>query len=206
MTLSYELTEEDQIAYNLWLGDRLLLKKPLIHLFTAIYSLFALLIGVSSLVIGLTNGQVAEILIGLLCLLFSVLAAPIPALRRRWRQALIRHNLRRSSVLLQRYLGSRTTSIETGGLRVVGRPGELLLAWEGLNHAATETLDIFHVVPQNAIVIPRTAFSGEAHRTAFLAEVEKLRGRPTGQPTHGTWWTQGASLVQSEEQQDQRRS
>lgn len=207
VNVSYEISEDDQLAYNLWLGDTALLRKPLWKAFTGAYSLIALGFGASLVLTGVVRGHLANVLLGLFCLFCGMIALPLPALQRRWRGALIRWNLKRNAAMVQKYRGTRTATVEATGLRVVGSTGERLLLWDGLHRAETATLDIFHVAPADAIVIPRRAFSSDAHRQNFLAAIESAKaGAIPALPTPAqaqTWWTQ-SGVTEAETQNVQR--
>ena len=106
---------------------------------------------------------------------------------------------------MQKYREMRTARVEATGLRVVGPMGERLLLWDGLTHAETPALDIFHLAPADAIVIPRRAFSSDAHRRSFLNTIESAKAGVVAQAQSQTqtWWTQ--SGVSDAETQPQKR-
>jgi hypothetical protein len=210
VNVSYELGEDEQVAFNLWLGDIQLLKKPGVRVFSAIYSSLALSIGFFLLYNGFAQGRFINVALGMLCTALGALMLPIPSFQRQWRTQVIQQNIRRNAKMLQKYLGTRTASIEATGLRVVGPTGERLLLWDGLTHAETDTLDIFHLAPADAIVIPRRVFTSGDHRQSFLSAIEAAKTGTTA-PTQSqtqtqTWWTQSGVGEHEETQNNTSKS
>jgi hypothetical protein len=190
MNVSYEISEDDQLAFNTWLLWQGVRSKKGRYAFARVYGIFATGFGVFLMFWIPVSAEVFRL--GMLCTFLGLFVGLMPEWSTRlWRKMAIAQ-FRKPK--FQKYLGTRTASVEATGLRVVGATGERLLLWDGLTHAETDTLDIFHLAPADAIVIPRRAFASDAHRQSFLSAIEAAKtgavAPAQSQSQTQTWWTQ----------------
>ena len=195
VNVTYAITEDDQLAFNRFVSgiSQHNIRKRILAM--RLYGIFATSFGIFLLLFMSFSPEIGSI--GLLCIFFGLFIGLMPewsvAVWKRRMLALVRRPE------FQKYLGTRTATIEATGLRVVGQAGERLLLWDGLTHAETPTLDIFHLAPADAIVIPRRAFTSDEHRKSFLAAVEAAKSGVSTAQTQ-TWWTQSGVAVEPQRQ------
>jgi hypothetical protein len=192
VTVSYAIEIDEHVAFNEWVIKITQIKQKRLPIFISYLLFFIFMLLIVAL---FKNPAIPTGIIGasLLLLIYFFRSKTF----RRQRLAKIKYILE-SDKTIALYSGLRTTTIMDRGLHVSSKAGERLIPWGNMNYDLTETLDIFYQTPHDSIVIPRTAFKSDAHREAFLAEIEQRRtGTPATQPKaeSGTWWTQGSSVT-----------
>lgn len=203
--LNYELTMDDHLAYNEWLVSLGQKRQGMSAGFQGFLAVLLFAFGAFLITTGLSfllMFGVWFVVLGLIALLHGPLAPLLTRIqKRKWKEMLQKNDA------MKHYQGMRRVGIEAEGLRIFGPSGERMIRWNVMSHVATPTLDIFHVAPGDAIVVPRHAFRSEQQREGFLTEIERRRlgEAPLAAVTTGAWWTQGNAAIDEERQKNTLR-
>jgi hypothetical protein len=205
MTITFENTEEDAVAWNVYR----VFHTPLPRRALARYRIFAslavsLMLGSLAFALAMDStggeGSTFEAMLPLLAAAAIGMCAftGVYALRLRLEPRLIagqtRTFVKRGD--FNRLFGKKEVSVRPEGLRIAFAEGETTLKWTAIRRWAETDTHVFLFWSDNDIIgVPKRAFASEAQRTEFLALVDRFRAGAAAVPVpiavdngRSSWW------------------
>lgn len=196
MTLNYDLTAEDLVAYQLHFAKnvgQLKRSKFVLAALGAMMMVFGLLLwtlGRAGSVGGAALGY------GLFLLCFGLLLPKS-----------MENNLRKTvkKGYYKALLGQTQVTLSPKGIQSLNGMSESTFFWGAVEQVAETPTHLFVQFSAGVnLVIPKRAFATQTHGEQFLKQVEEYRQAATGSPIpttqRGAWWTQGSQVVETQQQ------
>jgi hypothetical protein len=203
MTISFENTQDDAIEAITYMNMNLPNTKSSIKI-VSFFGYILLFLG-SLMIFGTLRKFSVSSLIMSLYFMFAGLFFV------KFRQFTFRRNVRNAvrSGAAATIVGPHQFTPKLDGLHHRSKFAISTLLWSGIEKI--EEFDkyfAFHFSSAQAFFIPKRAFSSPEQGAEFMRLVEQYRQQSTGTPipqaTRGTWWTQGSSVTESENQEIKR--